>query len=75
VVEVAAHALNLGQDWRRVFNDVDEVETIVESLVLQRAVDLRHEERRAFAQMVANAMSGARSIDGRRPSLRSSSTS
>ena len=69
-MDLAAHALNLGEDWRAVLAmDRDEIEDFVESVVWQRAIDLRHERDKSLAAMIANAVNGARSLDGRRDAV------
>lgn len=65
-MDVAAHALLLGEDWRRVLAmERGELDALVESAVWQRASDLRHERDKALATMIGNAMNGARTLDGR----------
>jgi hypothetical protein len=67
VVDAAAHALTLGLDWRSVIEDTsDEVELLVVSAVMQRAVDFQHERDKRLATMTGNAVNGVRSLDGRR---------
>jgi predicted butyrate kinase (DUF1464 family) len=57
---VAAHALNLGLDWREVLEiDRGELDQLVESAIWQRAADLKHEEQRAFARMIAAELAPA----------------
>ncbi len=57
---MAAHALNLGQDWREVLEmDRGELDALVESVVWQRASDLRHEEHKRLASLIAHALAPA----------------
>lgn len=57
VRDAAAHALNLGQDWREVLSmDRGELDTLVESAVWQRAVDMRHDEQKTLASLIAHAL-------------------
>lgn len=66
LIEVAAHARLLGEDWRSTLDAVtDDVDRVIADAVLQRAVELQEQRDRNLAIRIANALSGARTIDGR----------
>lgn len=54
VVDVAAHARNLGEDWRQALDDHDEIDALVDHIVMQRALDLQAERDERLAVMIAN---------------------
>ncbi len=53
-MDVAAHARNLGEDWRQALDDRGELDTLVDQIVMQRAVDLQAERDERLAVMIAN---------------------
>lgn len=54
-MDVAAHALLLGDDWRRVLDiDGGELDELVESAVRQRASDMQYDRDERLAVMIAN---------------------
>lgn len=65
-ITAAAHALLLGDDrWERLFDsEPDEVVFLTRQAVYQRAAELDADRQRNQAVRIANAMNGARSIDG-----------
>lgn len=66
LLEVAAHARLLGEDWRAVLQRPDDdVDAVVSDAVLQRAIELQEERDRNLARRLSNAINGARTIDGR----------
>ncbi len=57
VVDVAAHALLLGEDWRRVLDmDRGELDELVESAVWERASEMRFERDERLAVMIGNEL-------------------
>lgn len=66
MIEVAAHARLLGEDWRAVLQrPADDVDAVMSDAVLQRAIELQEARDRNLAIRISNATSGARSVDGR----------
>ena len=57
VVDVAAHARNLGEDWRQVLDDgFDELDTLMNQAVLDRALELQAERDERLAIMIGNEL-------------------